>query len=321
MRLVDLPRLPLGTFPTPLQHAPRLSAAVGVPVLIKRDDLTGVGVGGNKVRKLEYLLADALAQGADTVVTGGGPQSNHAALTALAAARIGLGAHLVFYGDRAGDRPEGNGVLNVLVGAQITYTGDKDRSSVDVVMERVAADLRGAGRTPYVIPRGGTTPLGCAGYVRASLELAGQLTVLDVAPTRLVVATGSCGTQAGLELGARWLQAPYRITGVTVSRPADECRTRIRELAGACARLVGLRPEVEEAEVLDGYIGDGYGKPTKQGHAATELLARTEGLLLDPVFTAKAMAALIDLAGDGEGPVLFWHTGGAPTAFITEITP
>lgn len=317
MRLVELPRVALATLPTPLQPAPRLSEAAGVPILIKRDDLTGLGVGGNKVRKLEYLLADALERGADTLVTGGGRQSNHAALTALAAARAGLAAHLVFYGQPGDGRPQGNGVLNALAGAQITYTGDDERSSVDAALEQVAADLRTAGRTPYVIPRGGATALGCAGYLRASLELAGQLADLGVAPQRLVVATGSCGTQAGLELGARWLQAAYRIVGVTVSRPRSECLARITDLSRACAELVGLRSiAVDGVEVLDGYIGAGYGKPTEEGHAATELLARCEGLLLDPVFTAKAMAALLDLARDGGGPIVFWHTGGAPTAFV-----
>lgn len=316
MNLTAVPRFALGAWPTPLQPAPRLSAAAGVEVLVKRDDLTGLGVGGNKVRKLEYLVADALGRGADTLVTGGGPQSNHAALTALAARRAGLDAHLVFYGEPYPGGPDGNGVLVDLAGAQVTYTGDAERSSVDLWLQRVAARLEREGRTPYVIPRGGATALGCAGYLRASLELAAQLEQLGVAPARVVLATGSCGTQAGLELGARWLQASYRVTGVTVSRPRAECLDRVRRLAAGCAELVGLHGLATDPEVLDGYLGPGYGKPTDEGWAATKLLAQTEGLVLDPVFTSKAMAALLDLARDGREPVVFWHTGGAPTAFV-----
>lgn len=320
MRLDVIPRFGLGAWPTPLQRAERLSEAAGVEVLVKRDDLTGLGLGGNKVRKLEYLVADALAGGADTLVTGGGPQSNHAALTALAAARAGLACSLVFYGDPYPGGPEGNALLYGLTGAHVTHTGSAERSSVDAGLAHVATALEAAGRRPYVIPRGGATALGCAGYLRASLELAVQLRDLRVAPTRLFVATGSCGTQAGLELGARWLQTSYQVVGVTVSRPRQECLARVRELSAACADLVGLRsPPVDDALVLDGHIGAGYGRPTDAGRAATELVARTEGLVLDPVFTAKAMAALLDLAHDADGPVVFWHTGGAPTAFVDRL--
>jgi D-cysteine desulfhydrase len=327
MNLVEVPRFPLGTFPTPLQEAPRLSAALGLRVLLKRDDLTGLGLGGNKVRKLEYLVADALAQGADVLVTGGGPQSNHTALSALAARRAGIRAHLVFYGSPRAGPPAGNGVLNQLSAAEVTYTGDNERASVDPALEATAEKLRADGHTPYVIPRGGATALGCTGYVRASLELAGQLAEAGLSPTHLVLATGSCGTQAGLVAGARWLQASYRVLGVTVSRPRAECVERIRVLARGSAELLGL--ELGEAgggdtgvgddsiEVLAGYLGPGYGKPSPEGGAAMELMARTEGLLLDPTFTAKAMAALVDLAAElAPGPVVFLHTGGAPAAFV-----
>jgi len=318
VKLAQVPRVELGTLPTPLHPAPRLSEALGVPVLVKRDDLTGVGTGGNKIRKLEYLVADARAAGADVLVTGGGTQSNHTALTALAARRAGMAAHLVLYGKPPGGPPEGNAVLNALSAAEVTYTGDEDRASVDPALDDVAAALRASGRRPYVIPRGGATPLGCVGYVRASLELAGQLAEQEACPTALVTATGSCGTQSGLLVGARWLQASYRVVGVTVSRPQAECVARIGELGRACAELLGLEVRLPEAEVLDGYLGPGYGKASPEGQAASELVARTEGLLLDPVFTAKAMAALVDLAPElGPGPVIFLHTGGAPTAFVT----
>jgi D-cysteine desulfhydrase len=321
MRLDELARFGLGVWPTPLQYAERLSEAVGVPVLIKRDDLSGLGLGGNKVRKLEYLMGDALAKRAEVVVTGGGPQSNHAALTALAAARAGLSAHLVFYGNPREGPPEGNGVLGDLVGTETTYTGDDERSSVDSAMFEVARKAEAAGRRPYVIPRGGATSLGCAGYVAASIELADQLASLDIRPDRLFVATGSCGTQAGLVLGARWLGAPYRVVGVTVSRPLEECLARVHRLVAECAQLLGVRVDANgEVTILDGYIGRGYGKPSQEGRAAMELVAQTEGLLLDPVFTAKAMAALLDRVENGTGEaVVFVHTGGAPAVFASSL--
>jgi D-cysteine desulfhydrase len=319
MRLAELPRFRLGTFPSPLQPAARLSEALGVPVLIKRDDLTGVGLGGNKVRKLEYLIADARDRDADVILTGGGPQSNHAALTALAAGRAGIRTHLVCYGHPRQGPAQGNAILYALAGAQVTYTGDADRSSVDGALESLAQELRAKGHRPYVIPRGGATPLGCVGYVLASLELAAQLAELGLSPTHLILATGSCGTQAGLEVGAAWLQASYRVVGVTVSRPRAECLQRISSLGRACAELLGLdvAGSLAHVEVVDGYLGPGYGKSSPEGSAAMELVASTEGLLLDPVFTAKAMAALRDMAGTIEpGPVVFLHTGGAPAAFV-----
>ncbi len=315
MRLAGLARFELGVWPTPLQEAPHLSEALETPVWIKRDDLTGVGLGGNKVRKLEYLIADALDQAADTLVTGGGPQSNHAVLTALAGARTGFSTHLVFYGKEPSEESRGNAVLADLAGVQITWTGDSDRSSVDRGIEKIASELRDKGQRPYTIPRGGATALGCVGYVRASLELAQQLLDHELSPSHVVVATGSCGTQAGLALGAHWLQASYRVIGLTVSRPRSECLERISRLGASCAELLELEVGDLDLEVSDDYIGPGYGQPTPEGRAAMELVARTEGLVLDPVFTAKAMAALIDLAPGLEGPVVFWHTGGAPTTF------
>src|SRR5437867_5328358 len=259
MRLAELPRVRLGCLPTPLQAAPRLSEALGVPVLVKRDDLTGLGLGGNKVRKLEFLIADALGCGADVVLTGGGPQSNHTALTALAAARAGMPAHVITYGHAPGGPAQGNRLLHTLAGTEITYTGDADRSSVDRALGSLARELEGAGRRPYVIPRGGASALGCAGYVLASLELAAQLTDLGVSPSHLVVATGSCGTQAGLQLGAAWLHASYRVVGVTVSRPRAECLRRIHDLGRACADLLeldaGSSGSSGDAAVLDGFLG------------------------------------------------------------------
>jgi D-cysteine desulfhydrase len=316
--LLSRPRLPLAVTPTPLQPAPRLSEAIGVEVWLKRDDLTGLGLGGNKVRGLEYLLADALARDADCLVTGAGPQSNWAMLAALGARRCGLDAFLAFYGQPV--PPAGNLLLGELIGAEVTFTGDPERSSVDAAIETVAQRLRSVGRRPYVLPRGGATVLGAAGYARASLELAEQLVAANLAPAQLWLPTGSCGTQAGLVAGARWLGLPYEVVGVTVSRSPAECREIVGRLAAGLGEMLSPgfpAPEEADITVLDGYLGPGYGRPSAEGDAATALVARTEGIFLDPVFGAKAMAALLDGARSGRlsAPSVFLVTGGAPTLF------
>jgi D-cysteine desulfhydrase len=326
--LLSLPRVPLVTGPTPLQPAPRLSAALGTEVWLKRDDLTGLGLGGNKLRGLEYLLGEAIEQGCDCLVTGAGAQSNWAMLAALAARRSGLDPYLVFYGSPT--RPVGNLLLDELIGADMRFTGELDRASVDVAMDKLGDDLTAAGRRPYVVPRGGATELGAAGYVRASLELADQLQATGLVPSQLWLATGSCGTQGGLVAGARWLRTPYQVVGVTVSRPASECVARITSLAEGVAGLLGLpHLEVDEPSgvaepsavggvtVLGGYLGPGYGQSSAEGQDAARLVARTEGVFLDPVFGAKAMGALVDAARAGrvKGPAVFLVSGGAPTLF------
>lgn len=309
--LLDRPRVALATVPTPLVHAPALSAELGAEVWLKRDDLTGFGLGGNKVRVLEYLLGDAAAQGCDCLVTGAGPQSNWAAFAALAARHRGLDAHLVYYGDPV--PPTGNLLLAELVGASITFTGEADRASVDDGIAAVAGRLRDAGHRPCALPRGGATPVGALGYVRASVELAEQLLATGLRPRQLWLPTGSCGTQAGLVAGAEWLRLPYEVAGVTVSRPVDACRTQIDGLVDGVRGLLGLAPGDAAVTVLDGYLGPGYGERSPEGEAASRLVARLEGVFLDPVFGAKAMAALLD-AGPA-GPVVFLVTGGAPTLF------
>lgn len=313
-QLVSLPRVQLVVAPTPLVPAPRLSAALGVEVWFKRDDLTGQGLGGNKVRGLEYLLGDALAHGCDSLVTGAGPQSNWAMLAALAARRCGLTPYLVFYGSPVA--VTGNLLLSRLSGADVRYTGELDRGSVDSAIEKLGASLSAGGHRPYVVPRGGATPLGAAGYVRASLELAGQLMAEGLTPSQLWLATGSCGTQAGLVAGSRWLRSSYDVVGVSVSRPVSECVQRVTSLANGASDLLGL-PYAEGATVLGGYLGPGYGLASPEGDAAARLVARTEGVLLDPVFGAKAMAALVEAARAGRvhGPIVFLVSGGAPTLF------
>jgi len=311
--LLSLARVELARTPTPLHPAPRLSVALGTEVWFKRDDLTGMGLGGNKVRALEFLMGDALAQGCDCVVTGAGPQSNWAMLAALAARRVALDPFLLFYG-YAGPAA-GNRMLAEMIGAEVSFTGDPERSSVDGAIETTAAKLRSAGRRPYVLPRGGATALGAVGYARASLELSEQLLQAGLRPAQLWLATGSCATQAGLVAGARWLGLPYHVIGVTVSRPIEECLQRVRDLAAGAAELIGApRAAPEEVVVLGEHIGPGYGLRSVAGDRAAGMVARSEGVFLDPVFAAKAMAALI-AAERPAGPVIFLVSGGAPTLF------
>jgi D-cysteine desulfhydrase len=309
--LLDRPRVALATTPTPLRPAPRLSAELGTEIWFKRDDLTGFGLGGNKVRMLEYLLGHALAQGCDCLVTGAGPQSNWAAFAALAAKCRGLDAHLVYYGDPV--PPTGNLLLAELAGASITFTGDPDRSSVDPGIAGLARRLRQAGRRPCALPRGGATTVGALGYVHASVELAEQLLATGLRPPQLWLPTGSCGTQAGLIAGAEWLRLPFEVVGVTVSRPLDACVMQIRDLVDGVRSLLGTGATALDVTVLDGYLGSGYGQRSPEGEAAARLVARLEGVFLDPLFGAKAMAALLDVAPSG--PVIFLVTGGAPTLF------
>jgi D-cysteine desulfhydrase len=297
-----------------------LSEAVGAKVWIKRDDMTGLLLGGNKARKLEFLCGEALARGADMLVTGGGSGSNHVQLTAAAAARLGLGCVAVCYGSPpTGGEPLGLRLTRQL-GAEVTFTGFPDRASVDTRLEEVAAKLTAGGRHPYVIPRGGASPVGAVGYALAAVELADQLAGLGVDAATLLLATGSCGTHAGLVAGVALAAEACELTivGVPVSRPPEECVERIARLAMGCAERLGADRLFSAADVhlLGGYLGPGYGKPSPEGDEAALLAARTEGLVLDPVFTAKAMAALVAecRAGRLTGPVVFLHTGGAPAA-------
>ena len=316
--LAALPRTPLATLPTPLQRAPRLSEAVGVEVWIKRDDQTGLLLGGNKARKLEFLCGEALARGADTLVTGGGAGSNHAQLTAAACARLGLGCVIVCYGDPPDVAPLGLRVSRRL-GAEVIFTGSPERASVDSRLEEVAAKLTADGRNPYLIPRGGASATGAVGSAAAALELREQLDGEGVGEAIVLLATGSCGTQAGLRAGASLLAGGrLGVIGVPVSRAPEEVVERVARLATGCAERLGSDRVFTDLNVLllGGYLGPGYGKPSPEGDEAALLAARTEGLLLDPVFTAKAMAALVTegRAGNLAGPIVFLHTGGTPAA-------
>ncbi|MCI0372494.1 MAG: D-cysteine desulfhydrase family protein [candidate division NC10 bacterium] len=316
MRLEEIPRHPLALLPTPLHELPRLSAAAGgVRIWIKRDDLTGFALGGNKVRKLEFLLADALRQGADTLLTAGGLQSNHARVTAAAAAAAGLECHLVLSGGRP-ERLQGNTALDALLGATLHFvpTGPERTARLSALAE----ELRRAGRKPYVIPIGGSVPVGALGYVLALEEVQEECVRRGLRPEAIVVATSSGGTQGGLEAGKRLVGWDVRIIGVSNDEPAAFLQEASAELATVALALLGRRETVrpEELTVLGEYIGEGYGTPTPASQEALALFAKTEGIILDPTYTAKAAAGLLDLIHREEfrrgQAVLFWHTGGLP---------
>ena len=323
MRLAILPRYPLAMLPTPLQRARNLEAVLGPRcprIYLKRDDLTGLAFGGNKARKLEYLVADALANEATTLVTEGAAQSNHARITAAAAAIAGLRSVLVLDA-RHGSDVAGNLLLDHLLGAEVRIVADK--AARTEFMAAIGDELRAAGQQPYLIPTGGSVPIGAAGYVTMVAELLGQLLTAAEAPSRLYFATGSLGTQAGLVVGARAFSAPFAVYGVAVEHPVEQLITDGIALANGTAALLGSDQRFTVADInIDGaFIGVAYGVPTEEGIEAIRLLARTEAIFLDPVYSGKAMAALISHARAGEldpnEAVVFLHTGGGPSLFAT----
>ena len=329
MRLPD--RIPLATLPTPLQPAHRLRAALGgndcPRILIKRDDLTGLALGGNKARKLEFLIADALAQGASVVVTTGAVQSNHARMTAAAARAAGLDAVLILTAD--GDHPpvQGNLLLDHLFGATIHFIpppADPMLATSDIEEAKVAEvldDLRSKGQRPYFVPVGGSSGMGVFGYFTGTRELVEQLQAIGERPARLYYASGSRGTQAGLTLGAKVHAAPYAVYGIAVSGGESFKKERALRIANEAAAIAGVDTRVTEDDLITDqrYIGPGYGIATPECLAAIRMLATTEAILLDPVYTAKAMAGLIDHVQrreiDPASSVVFLHTGGVPALF------
>ena len=313
-----LPRVPLACLPTPLHELPRLSRALGGPRLwIKRDDQTGLALGGNKTRKLEFSLGQALRQGADTLVTLGAVQSNHARQTAAAAAAQGLRCVLVLRGDPP-PLPNGNLLLDHLLGARVVFTGARDR---EVVARELVAAETAAGHRPYLIPVGASDEIGAAGYVAALEEMTGQLDAMGVRPDRVVMASSSFGTQAGLCVGAKALGFSAQIAAVAIDSPRAELQAGVAAIAAPLAVRLGLEVSVTPGEVIahDGYLGAGYAIMGRPEREAIALVARHEGILLDPVYTGRAMAGLIDLIrrrefGAGE-TIVFWHTGGSPALF------
>ncbi|MGB8648376.1 MAG: D-cysteine desulfhydrase family protein [Anaerolineae bacterium] len=322
MQLGNLSRYPLATLPTPLDEAPRLSKELGIRVLVKRDDLTGFALGGNKVRKLEFFLGDALNQGAEILVTGGGPQSNHARTTAAAARRAGLEALLVLVGAPP-QEINGNLLLDKLLAAEIRFVQlpSQDFDANDRAIAQAAQELQAQGRKPYAIPVGGSVPLGCVAYLLAAGELLDQLKAANVKADYVFVTNGSAGTQAGILAGMKYYGATIPVYGISVSRASAPCAERVSKLVQETAEFIGVPLALAPGDVIvnDQFIGPGYGIVTPEARNAICLVAQTEGIFLDPVYTGKTMAGLIALARQGDIPhgatVVFWHTGGQPGMF------
>ncbi len=315
-------RLRLAHLPTPLEPLERLSRELGGPrIWVKRDDCTGLAGGGNKTRKLEFLLGEALDRSADTVLTTGAVQSNHARQTAAACARLGLGCEL-FLTEAAPGRGEsyrhsGNVLLDRILGAKVRIL--PGGVSAETAMEERAEALRGEGRRPYVIPVGGSNAVGALGYVECAGELSAQAGGMGLGIDAVVHASASHGTQAGLAVGLAAAGAEARLLGVGVSGSSRQARANAERVAAATCERLGSPRRFAELEVDDRFVGEGYGVPTPEGLAAIRLLARLEGLLLDPVYTGKAMAGLVAMVREGrfgaDENVVFLHTGGWPALF------
>jgi L-cysteate sulfo-lyase len=324
MHLARFPRLRYAHLPTALEPMQRLSAKLGGPELwIKRDDCTGLSTGGNKTRKLEFLMAEAQAEGADLVVTQGATQSNHARQTAAFAARLGIDCHILLE-DRTGSRDpnynhNGNVFLDHLHGA----TSERRPGGADMQgeMDAVADRFRASGRRVYVIPGGGSNPTGALGYVDCALELVNDANRLGKPIDHVVHATGSAGTQAGLVVGLRASNSGIPLLGIGVRAPKAKQEENVFKLATATAEKLGCPGVVRREDVVANtdYVGEGYGIPTAAGIEAIEMFARLEGILLDPVYTGKGAAGLIDLIRKGQfrkgERVVFVHTGGSAALF------
>ena len=324
MHFSRFPRVRLAHLPTPLEPMDRLSALLGGPrIWIKRDDCTGLSSGGNKTRKLEFLMADALAKGSDTVITQGATQSNHARQTAAAAARLGLACHILLenrtgFADAA-YRESGNVLLDRLHGAIV----EERPSGADMTaeMELLAERLEEDGKRPYIIPGGGSNAIGALGYANCALEIVSQANDLDLRIDRIVHATGSTGTQAGLVAGLCALNAHIPVLGISVRSAASKQEEAVFALAERAAAELEASGSVQRYHVKanSDYVGEGYGIPTAGMIDAVALVARVEGILLDPVYTGKAMAGLIDLARNGffnrDSNIVFLHTGGSAGLF------
>lgn len=321
MHLATLPKFPLAFLPTPLQRLRNLEAALGAGtprIWMKRDDLTGLAFGGNKARKLEYLVEDARRQGATVLVSEGAVQSNHARMTAAAARVAGMRCVLVLNAEHSDD-VVGNLLLDHLLDADVRVTPTREERNA--LMATIGDEMRAAGEVPYVIPTGGSVPLGAASYVAAVAETLEELRGVGEAPVSLFFASGSLGTQAGLVVGARAYSAPFEVEGVAVLHPVEQLVNRCADLATRTAELIGLEARFTPDDIrLDGgYVGEAYGVATPEGMEAIRLLAQTEAILLDPVYSGKAMAALLAAIRTGrfaaDDSVLFLHTGGGPSLF------
>jgi 1-aminocyclopropane-1-carboxylate deaminase/D-cysteine desulfhydrase-like pyridoxal-dependent ACC family enzyme len=316
--LARFPMLPLVTAPTIVEPMPRLRDVLGggPQLFVKRDDAIAFGFGGNKVRKLAFVGAHAQAEGADTLITAGGVQSNHARVTAATAARLGMRAILVANGAPS-HRPTANALLDRLLGAEVVYVASREERAPKIA--EIAAQLRAEGRRPFPIPIGASTPLGALGYALAVAELVEQ----TPPPAVIVHSSSSAGTQAGLVAGCRLLGLPTRVIGVSADEPALSLQPQVRAIVSGIADLLVLDHAAlskgTAIEVDDRFVGGGYGVPTDASRDAIELVARSEGIFLDPTYTAKAMAALIAYVRQQKfvenQTMLFWHTGGQVALF------
>ncbi|MCG3882498.1 D-cysteine desulfhydrase family protein [Psychrobacter sp. Ps3] len=316
-----LPKASLGYFPTPLIELTRLSKTLGGPnIYMKRDDNTGLALGGNKTRKLEYIMGDALAKGADTVITAGAIQSNHCRQTAGAAASLGLECHLVLGGEEP-EQPQGNLLLDKVYGCHIHWAGE-NRKGEDI--PALVAQLKAEGKKPYVIPYGGSNELGALAFIEAYKELNAQREALKIDFSHIIFASSSGATHAGLMLGNKILQTHSQIVGINIDKgemdkvPFNE---HIVSLANSTAQLIAADYQFTADDLIlnSDYVGDGYGVIGVLEKEAIALTAQNEGILLDPVYTGRAMGGLVDMIRTEQikatDNVLFWHTGGAPALF------
>ena len=321
MRIDSLPRFPLAQLPTPVEDLKTLSRRLAGPeLLIKRDDQTGLALGGNKTRKLEFLLGDAIAKGADTLITLGAAQSNHCRQTAAAAAKAGVRCELILNGKKP-DVANGNLLLDEILGANLHWI---ERSQRAAKLAALDAQLRAQGRQPYLIPVGGSNGVGATGYVVAMIELMEQLRTSGRRVDHIVFGTSSGGTQAGIVLGARVAGFTGKLHGLSIDKNDPEhfeYETEVAQIANDCADYIGspVRVARDDVKVVYGYKGAGYGVVGDLERDAIRLLARSEGIVLDPVYAGRAFGGLVDLIRQGvfkpRETVLFWHTGGAPALF------
>jgi D-cysteine desulfhydrase len=312
------PRVCLAVLPTPLVRARGLERVLACgPIYVKRDDLTGFGVSGNKARPLEFLMGDALAQNAEVLVAAGAPSSNFCAAAALAARTVGLDCDLLFPGPPP-TTPSVNVELARAAGARLCFKVVATREELDAAVVAHAESLRSHGRQPYAVPRGGATAVGAYGFACAATELAEQAEAIGITPEVVVVATGSGGTQAGLVAGQVGFALPWRVVGASVSRPADDMSDLVLRLSQDCADGLGLaRPAAADVDVRD-MVGPGFGIASTQDRLSARLALQHEGILLDDYYGAKAMTLLRRLLETAcPTPVVFWHTGGVSAALTT----
>ncbi len=310
----------MANLPSPLEEAPRLSRVLKGPrILFKRDDNNGFALGGNKARKLEFLLADAIEKGADTIITTGGLQSNHARLTAAAAKKYGMRPILILRGELPKET-SGNLLLDQLLDAEIRTVPPDARNTLPA-MEDAAEEVRDSGGTPYIIPSGGSNPIGAIAYANAMLEIVSQAVEMNVRVDHVTFSSGSGGTQGGLQFAAKALNFEGKILGISDGASREPLIHKIVDIANGCARLVDSHVSVslKDLNFLDQYAGKGYGILQKEVVDAITMVARTEGIFLDPVYTGKAMWGLIDLIHQGyferDETAVFIHTGGTPALF------